>query len=58
MRARDETAKAAREREITQDQISCNLVAEVERVNERILGEWTSLFICFNYGLFFLTLPA
>ena len=53
--AHDETAKAAREHELAQEQLMRSLVAEVEHVNELILGEWTSLFPCFNHGFFFLT---
>ena len=56
--AHDETAKAARERELAQDQLVRNLVTEAEHVNELILGKWASLFICFDYSFFFLTLPA
>ena len=55
--ARDEAAKAAQERELAQAQLTRGLVAEVEHVNELSLGKWTSLFLCFDCGLFFLTLP-
>ena len=56
--ARDEAAKAAQEHELAQEQLTHGLVAEAERVNGLILGKWSSLFICFNCGFFFLTLPA
>ena len=56
--AHDETAKAAREHEFTQEQLARSLVAEVEQVNELILGKWPPLFLCLNCGFFFLTLPA
>ena len=56
--AHDETAKATKERELAQEQLVGSLVAEVEHVNELILGKWPPLFLCFNCGFFFLTLPA
>ena len=56
--AHDETTKAARERELAQEQLTRSLVAEVESMNELILGKRTSLFLCFNCGFFFLTLPV
>ena len=56
--AHDETAKAAKERELAHEQLVSGLVAEVEHVNELILGKWPPLFLCLNCGFFFLTLPA
>ena len=56
--AHDETTKVAKEHELVQKQLVSSLVADVEHVNELILGEWPLLFLCLSCGFFFLTLPA
>ena len=58
VKAHVETAEAARERELAQEQLVSSLVADVEHVNELILGKWSPLFLRLIYGFFSLTLPA